>query len=142
MQKCQNFNKNIFHEFFRYLHVSYSGWKYIPWKCFGHHIMVRKLVWQKSPTILDFPQIYSFFKRTFYLQSTFSHFWSTRVDLNFCVKKSSSLPLHNANFKIFISYMIPEIITFLCTKTNRPDLKITTFIIVRKSMNFILYGLV
>ena len=42
-------------------------------------------------------------------------------------KESPNLPLHNANFKIFISYMVPEILVFSCTETARPDLKITTF---------------
>ena len=123
MSKLQQ--KKIFHEFFRYFHVSYSGWKYIPWKCFGHHIMVRKLVWQKAPTILDLPQIYSIFKRTFQLQSIFSHVWSTRVDLNFLSKESPNFPLHNANFKIFISYMVPEIFVFSCTETVLSVLKIS-----------------
>ena len=46
----------------------------------------------------------------------------------FMWKKSPNLPLHNANFEIFISCMVPEIFAFSCTDTPRPDLKITTFI--------------
>ena len=81
----------------------------------------------RSPIILDLPQIYSFFRGTFDLQSIFLHLWSTRVDLNFCVQKSPNLPMDNANLQIFISYMAPEIFSFSCTDTPRPDLKITTF---------------
>ena len=94
LKKCQNFKNKFFHEFFRYLHVSNGGWKYIPWKCFGHHIMVRKLVWQKRPIIFDPPQIYPLFYWTFELHSIFSHLWSTRQcwPKFLCDKKAPIVP--------------------------------------------------
>ena len=110
--------------------VSDGGWKYIPWKCFGHHIMVRKLVWQKRPIIFDPSEIYPFFYWTFELHSIFSHLWSTSVDLNFYViKKPQSSPTQRyCNFGIFVSYVVLQIFAFSCTDTARPDFEITTFI--------------
>ena len=64
--RCARARKNI-------LRDRPSGWKYIPWKCFGHYIMIKQLVWQKSPIILDLPQIYSFFNELF----TFSRYFCT-----------------------------------------------------------------
>eukprot|EP00493_Phyllostaurus_siculus_P001885 UN01895 len=43
-------------------------------------------------------------------------------------EKSPRLPLHNANFGIFIACMAPDIFSVLGTDTARPDFEITTFI--------------
>ena len=43
-------------------------------------------------------------------------------------QESPNLPLHNANFGIFIARMVPEIFAFLGTDTARPHFEITTFI--------------
>eukprot|EP00493_Phyllostaurus_siculus_P021584 UN21912 len=52
-------------------------------------------------------------------------------------QKSPNLPLHNANFGIFIARMVPEIFAFLGTDTARPDFEITTFIcVIRRAMIF------
>ena len=43
------------------------------------------------------------------------------------ISQDFNLPLHNANFGIFIACMVPEIFAFLGTDTARPDFEITTF---------------
>ena len=95
LKKCQKSKKKIFMNFLDiFMWVIDGGWKYILWKCFGHHIMVRKLVWQKAPIIFDLPQIYPLFYWTFEVHSIFSHLWSKSVDLNFyyVIRKSQSSP--------------------------------------------------
>ena len=46
-KNAKNWTKKILHEFLKHFHVSNSGWKYIPWKCFGHH--GQKACIAKSP---------------------------------------------------------------------------------------------
>ena len=84
---------------------------------------------KKAPPFWTSHKFTQFFNELFtfsrYFRMFGQHVVLTKI---FVSKESSNLPLHNANFKIFISYMVPEIFVFSCTETARPDLKITTFI--------------
>ena len=91
------------------------------------------ILWSENSCGKKPPSFWTSHKFTHVLKEllTFSRYFRTFgqhvLTKIFMWKKSPNLPLHNANFEIFISCMVPEISAISCTDTPRPDLKITTF---------------